>query len=61
MVLSLAVLAPPCGALVGCNTADNPKLPDVAPTAIKPDTSVPKTSGAGTYGASKKYQDMMNK
>jgi hypothetical protein len=63
-VLSLAVLAP-CGALAlalaGCNSADNPKIPDVPPSTAKPDTEVPKAApGAATYGASKKYQDLMN-
>jgi len=59
-VLSLAVLAP-CGALVGCNSADNPKIPDVAPSNAKADTEVPKAApGAATYGASKKYKDMMD-
>jgi len=60
MAFSLAVLVP-CGALVGCSGADNPKMPDIPPQQIKVDSAVPKTAGGGQpYGASKKYQDMMN-
>jgi len=59
-VIAPAVLAT-CGFL-GCSTADNPKMPDVAPVAIKADTEVPKAAGGGAaYGASKKYQDSMPK
>jgi hypothetical protein len=61
-VVALAVLATFSG--FGCSTADNPKMPDVAPTAVKPDTEVPKAAAGGAeakYGASKKYQDSMPK
>jgi len=50
--------------VVGCSQPDNPKMPDVAPTTAKPDTTVPAKSGpegAAPYGSSKKYQDMMKK
>jgi hypothetical protein len=50
--------------VVGCSQPDNPKMPDIAPTAVKPDTTVPAKSGPGgtvPYGSSKKYQDLMNK
>jgi len=59
-ILSLVVVAP-C-LMVGCNTADNPKMPEMPPAQIKADTEVPKTGeGKEAYGASKKYQDSMPK
>ncbi len=50
-----------CGSLAGCNSADNPKMMDVPPPKIQPDTSAPPSQGASKepYGANKKYQDMM--
>jgi len=60
MALSLAVIAP-CGLLVGCTGADNPKLPDVPPSTAKADTEIPKNVGASPYGASRKYQDSMTR
>jgi len=59
-VLLLALFAF-CGTLVGCNGPDNPKMPDVPPSTAPPNTEVPKTAGPGQYGASKKYQELMNK
>jgi hypothetical protein len=52
-----------CGCVVGCSAADNPKMPDVAPVKIEPNTTVPNTTGQEKqpYGASKKYQDLMKK
>jgi len=59
--LWLAVVAP-CGLLVGCSGADNPKIPDVPPSTAKADTTVPKTAGPQQpYGGSKKYQDSMTR
>ena len=52
-----------CGSLVGCTgEVNNAKLPDIPPSQAKSDTSVPKSRGEASesYGASKKYQDMMN-
>ena len=58
--MTVAVLAP--GLFLGCNTADNPKIPEVAPANITPDKEVPKTGETkAPYGAAKKYQDMMPK
>jgi hypothetical protein len=62
-VVALSLLAPCCGVL-GCTSgADNPKMPDIPPAKIEPDTKVPPSPGTAKepYGASKKYQDMMNK
>jgi len=59
-VLSLALSAF-CATLIGCQGADNPKMPDVAPSTAPANTEVPKKVGTGQYGASKKYQDLMNK
>jgi hypothetical protein len=62
LVIAPAVLAM-CGFL-GCNAADNPKMPDVPPTSIKADTEVPKAAPGGghqPYGASQKYKDSMPK
>ena len=52
-----------CGCLAGCNSPDNPKMPDIPPSNIKADTSTPNSRGEGRqpYGASKKYQDMMKR
>jgi hypothetical protein len=53
-----------CGSLVGCTgEVNNPKMPDIPPTSVKVDSNVPKGRGDGSqpYGASQKYQDMMNK
>jgi len=53
-----------CSSLVGCTgEVNNPKMPDIPPTQIKVDSNVPKGRGEGSspYGASQKYQDMMNK
>jgi hypothetical protein len=60
MFIAVAV----CGSVVGCNSNDvnNPKMPEIAPVKIQVDTVVPKAVGdaRSPYGASKKYQDMMN-
>ena len=58
---SLVLVLLACGGLAGCNAPDNPKMPDIAPVNIKKDTAVPNSEGGRQpYGASKKYQDMMN-
>jgi len=51
------------GCVGGCSTGDNPKMPDVPPQKITVDSTPPKNRGDGQspYGASKKYQDMMNR
>jgi hypothetical protein len=52
------------GPSMGCTgEVNNPKMPEIAPVKIQVDTTAPKGRGEGgqPYGASKKYQDMMNK
>jgi len=59
--VAVSLVVPWCG-LSGCSQPDNPKMPDVAPVKIEKDTTPPPTQGGQPqYGASKKYQDMMNK
>jgi len=54
-----------CGSLVGCSGGEvnNSKMPDLPPPKIEADTAAPKSRGDASqpYGASKKYQDMMNR
>ncbi|WP_435008379.1 hypothetical protein P12x_005601 [Tundrisphaera lichenicola] len=61
--LALFASAIPIGSLAGCSQADNPKIPEVAvpepPENSKP-LNIPKKGGQ-PYGASSKYEELMNK
>jgi len=60
----LVALAAPLAVLaVACSGPDNPKPADVPQITIKPETKAQDipTRQAPTYGASKKYQDSMDK
>jgi len=62
MILVIAV-APFAGLLAGCTGADNPKMADV-PQIKPPDKPEPSPTPPGhsqPYGASKKYQDAMER
>jgi hypothetical protein len=55
----IAALLPPVG---GCSGPDEPKLAEVPKFTTPPDTAPPSIPGRKTtYGASKKYQDSMEK
>jgi len=58
----LTALAPLVGAVAGCSSGDNPRIVEVPEFKGKPDTAPPVIPGRTVkYGASKKYQDAMNK
>jgi len=63
LLLAFLLTTAPVVGLGGCSQADNPQIPQVATPAPPQDSKplpIPKRGGE-TYGASSKYQEIMNK